>query len=149
MAGRGCAARRAPQLSGGSSRCHRSLGGDARYCPVEGGDSLDVALFQWGSLGEPYSVRLLRIFRPSSALSDRAAEDKLLVERVDPGLQAASAPGEPSRRCRQPPIAAAQGLPANNPNPFSEYYVPGAQAKALGLEAANNSGTDGWVGFNS
>jgi hypothetical protein len=44
---------------------------------------------------------------------------------------------------------AVANLPATDPTPGTNFSLSNAEAKALGLLAANATGLDGWVGFNS
>lgn len=48
-----------------------------------------------------------------------------------------------------PDAIAVSSLPAVDPTPGINFAMSNAQAKALGLLAANATGVDGWVGFNS
>jgi hypothetical protein len=45
-------------------------------------------------------------------------------------------------------VIAINNMPAANPFGVSPFWVSYAQAKAWGLVAANNAGTDGFIGFN-
>ena len=47
-------------------------------------------------------------------------------------------------------LAAVATLPSTDPlSSLLGYYVPGAEAKALGLVNGNDSETDGWIGFGT
>ena len=45
-------------------------------------------------------------------------------------------------------ITSAAHLPSSDPNPSKAWQIDSAQAKALGIYSANDTGEDGWVMFN-